>query len=203
MTACAIQASDPAGRQSPGSWLNLNERSNMGRVPANALSRARTLGRAPVGRVILTENRSRGRVGTPTYSSWRGMIVRCEQPSQRAYPNYGGRGIRVCERWRGSFDAFLMDMGPRPEGCTLDRIDVNGNYEASNCRWATPKEQSANKRAPIGSLTAHGKTQSAMDWAAETGLSFSVIYKRLRAGCSHEEAVSVTRLPYGRLKRSP
>lgn len=85
---------------------------------------------------------------SPTYRSWTAMNARCTYPSQPQYADYGGRGIRVCEQWkgRGGFDNFLADMGERPDGTTLDRIDPDGNYEPSNCRWATPSEQAANKR---------------------------------------------------------
>lgn len=86
-----------------------------------------------------------GMSGTPTYGTWRKMIERCTNPNARQWEWYGGRGVTVCDRWR-SFENFLADMGERPEGRTLDRVDVNGNYEPGNCRWATWPEQCANKR---------------------------------------------------------
>jgi len=81
---------------------------------------------------------------TRAYSIWRGMIRRCEY--YRAFKNYGGRGITVCDRWRQDFAAFLSDMGEPPVGYTLDRINNDGNYEPGNCRWATRKEQCSNQR---------------------------------------------------------
>lgn len=74
------------------------------------------------------------------------MRDRCYRPGTNGYKSFGGRGITVCDRWRENFGAFLQDMGDRPDGMTLDRIDVDGNYEPQNCRWATAKEQQANKR---------------------------------------------------------
>jgi hypothetical protein len=82
---------------------------------------------------------------TPAYNAWRSMRQRCGNPKCRNYPNYGGRGIVVCFRWE-LFDNFLADMGERPPGRSLDRIDNNGNYEPGNCRWATHSQQQANKR---------------------------------------------------------
>lgn len=84
-----------------------------------------------------------------TYASWSDAKKRCLKPQNKRYPSYGGRGIRMCDAWRDSFAAFLADMGERPEGTTLDRIDVNGHYEPGNCRWATKVEQARNTRTNV------------------------------------------------------
>ena len=82
---------------------------------------------------------------SPIYQSWKAMKARCQNPNHPDYNYYGGRGIKVCERWM-DFANFLEDMGEKPKGLTLDRVDNNGDYEPSNCRWATPKQQAQNKR---------------------------------------------------------
>jgi hypothetical protein len=118
---------------------------------------------------------------TPTHHAWCGMISRCENPNESGYHNYGGRGIRVCESWRTDFSAFFSDMGAKPPGKSLDRIDNNGNYEPSNCRWATRKEQNRNRRNNVF-ITHNGETQCMEEWAQRLRVSPRAIAKRLERG---------------------
>jgi hypothetical protein len=91
------------------------------------------------------QNKTHGLSYTSTYKVWRDMKNRCNRPQMKCYKDYGGRGIIVCERWL-KFESFLQDMGEKPDGLQIDRIDNNGNYEPSNCRWVTPKINVGNRR---------------------------------------------------------
>jgi len=115
-----------------------------------------------------------------TYSTWRGLFTRCFNPIDRNFSKYGGRGITVCPRWF-DFNVFVEDMGLRPEGKTLDRINNNGNYEPGNCRWATPLEQARNTRRNKVVLV-DGKPKFQVEIAREYGLADSTVMRRLQAG---------------------
>jgi len=112
-----------------------------------------------------------------TYKTWSHMIQRCENSKRIKYKDYGGRGIKVCERWH-KFENFYEDMGERPDKTTLDRIDNNKGYYKENCRWATSKQQSRNKRNNIN-YTYNGKTQCLTDWARELNISIPTLFARI------------------------
>jgi hypothetical protein len=122
-----------------------------------------------------------------TYQVWGSLRQRCLNPKSLAFDNYGGRGISVCARW-DSFENFLADMGEKPEGMQLDRIDNDGNYEPSNCRWAT-REVQARNRSSNRLLTLNGKTQCMQEWADELGIGYSALKWQIRTGRTLEQAI--------------
>lgn len=116
--------------------------------------------------------------GTRTYYIWRSMRSRCLDPNSTSYRFYGAKNILVCQRWVDSYDSFFEDMGECPKDKTLDRINSAGNYEPSNCRWATMKEQQNNRRDNVF-ITYEDKTLSVSCWADELGIKKSTLFRRL------------------------
>lgn len=127
---------------------------------------------------------------TPTYETWAGMIKRCTNPKYKYYMDYGGRGIKVCKRWMDSFEKFYADMGERPEGLTIERIDNNNGYNPSNCKWATTKEQNSNKRNNVF-LIYNGKTMVIREWEKAFGLNKGVLNYRIKAGWKTHKALTL------------
>jgi hypothetical protein len=126
---------------------------------------------------------------SPEFRVWWAMRQRCTNANNVGFPDYGGRGITVCERWI-SFEAFLADMGHRPTAeHSLDRIDVNGNYDPKNCRWATRAQQVRNRRDNVY-VTIGEVTKVLEDWAADFGISPNTVRHRINKGMSPEEALT-------------
>ena len=117
------------------------------------------------------------------------MVDRCEKAGSDHFANYGGRGISVCREWRESFESFLRDMGERPAGMTIDRIDVNGDYTPGNCRWSTSKEQCRNKR-DNRVIEFDGQARCLSEWAEVMGAKVSAIRMRLEKGWTVERTLT-------------
>ena len=134
--------------------------------------------------------------GSPssTYRTWAAMITRCTNPKQAQYPDYGGRGITVVTRWM-VFKNFLSDMGERPDGLSLDRINNDLGYSPDNCRWATRKVQMRNKRSNH-MLTHDGETLSIAEWSERTGIPYDTLKNRVKSGWSTPDCLTI--FPPGR-----
>ena len=134
--------------------------------------------------------RTHGLSKTREYDAWQQMKWRCLKPSSKDYPNYGGRGIALCDRWH-SFEGFIADMGRRPSpNHTIERVDNDGNYEASNCRWATRSEQNSNTRRNL-IVVYRGKEMTVAEAVRSAGnvVSRFCAYQRLKAGWPLEASV--------------
>lgn len=143
-------------------------------------------------KAISRRNRTHGESDCRTHRIWRAMKTRCTNPAASNYEIYGGRGVKVCDRWMDSYEAFLADMGHCPgSGYSIDRIDNDGDYEPSNCRWATRRQQNRNRRDTV-LLTFKGKTLCIADWAVEIGINQSTLRNRIKSyGWSAEDALTV------------
>lgn len=115
-----------------------------------------------------------------TYRTWKDMRSRCNNPKNKDFGNYGGRGVSVCKEW-DDFSVFFAEMGARPEGLTIERIDVNGNYEPLNCKWADGDEQANNKQATVR-ITHNGETKSLTQWARQLGKAHGTLTYRIANG---------------------
>lgn len=130
-----------------------------------------------------------GMKNTPEHNTWVRIRQRCNNPSNADYPSYGGRGIKVCERWDNSFKAFYEDMGDRPTKHSINRIDNNGHYEPSNCEWATDKAQARNKRNSVYH-TIDGVTKTFAEWCEMNSLRPTTVRSRMnREGVCLKDAL--------------
>lgn len=136
------------------------------------------------------------------YRTWHGIMTRCYKQTDKHWPHYGGRGIKMCERWM-SFQNFYEDMGPRPnDKHSIDRINTDGNYEPGNCRWATAKEQGRNRRNNK-KITFNGETLCVAEWEQKMGVPRNTISSRIRVGWSTERALTEPRPKDLAAERSP
>jgi hypothetical protein len=161
-------------------------------VNGHYLRRGKTKACGKNGHHFKPENRTNYIAEYPSeYQSWLSMRGRCYDAKHKNYTNYGGRGITVCERWVSDFKAFLMDMGRKPDPkFTIERDDVNGNYQPGNCRWIARKDQGRNKRNSVF-VTYGGKKMLLIDLVEELGLSRNVVHCRLNAGWTLAQAIAL------------
>jgi len=124
---------------------------------------------------------------SPTYAIYQNIKQRCHNIHSESYSKYGGRGIKVCDRWLESFENFYEDMGAKPEGKSVDRIDNNKGYCKENCRWATPKEQSRNTRRNVV-IEHKGVSKTLAEWAEDSHVHYGTFVSRIRRGWDIEEA---------------
>lgn len=169
-------------------WLCRCDCGNEKATYASALSTGNSLscGCVRPGAVRHGHNGKAGQ--SATYKTWRNMIRRCTDPEHGSYRNYGGKGISVCAEWRSDFSAFLRDMGERPEGKTLDRIDSSKGYNKANCRWQTMLEQ-GNNRANNHYLTHNGERHTIAQWARILGINVGTIRARVCRGANDADAL--------------
>jgi hypothetical protein len=130
-----------------------------------------------------------GGTRSPEYAVWSSMIQRCYRQKTKMYPRYGGRGIRVCGRWRNSFAAFIEDMGKRPSPKhQIDRINNDGNYEPANCRWVTLRDQFNNRSSNVH-LIVDGSSRTVAEWSRMTGVDDKLMYCRVKRGWADRDVV--------------
>lgn len=178
------------GRRTYPLWKCLCDCGNTVEVKSENLNNGHTRSCGCMKDLLGQRSVKHGMTETVEFKIWTGILTRCLNPNSRAFDRYGGNGVTVCDRWREDFSAFLADMGLRPSTQhSIDRIDNSGNYEPSNCRWATRKEQANNKTANVV-LTFNGKTMTAAQWSECSGISRQAIYQRIKAGWTHARTLT-------------
>ena len=139
----------------------------------------------------------------PMYHRWAAMIQRCYDPNSAEFKNYGGRGIKVCDRWRESFWNYAEDLGLPPfQNASIDRVVNDGDYCADNCRWVSKKDQTLNRR-PTKMIEFRGETLCITDWEKKLGFGGKSLWRRLNAGMSVEDAFTMPKIPKGQYIRKP
>lgn len=191
----------PKGKRIP-QWRCRCECGGGAEVPTSILLRGATVSCGCYMRErISARSRTHGRSRTRLYGLYRSMLQRCCDPGCPAYADYGGRGIKVCDRWLGKdgFANFATDMGEKPPGLTLERNDVNGDYSPENCCWATRKAQARNTRKTIY-IAINGKTRPLAEWAEISGLTQATLRRRVELGWPEDRLLTCP-LPRGCFKK--
>jgi len=144
-----------------------------------------------------SKSRSRKRNRIPEYGVWEAMRSRCLNPNMPFYKYYGGRGITICNEWLNSFDAFYRDVGPRPDGYTIERVNNDGNYEPNNVRWASRAEQGQNRREASDAvkITYNGETRTMAEWARHLDVPYQMLYHRWLRSPNEDFGLLCTRPP--------
>lgn len=181
-----------SGRQSKAMWWCECDCGNITKLVGIEIRNGHTRSCGHCSLVHPGRTPTHGMTLTRAWSAWHRLKQRCLNPKKDNFEDYGGRGIKVCDRWLNSFENFYEDMGdpPSPQH-TIERIDVNGDYCPENCKWLTMQEQQRNKRtAP--QITFQGVTKPLITWCEELHLSYGTIYARIHHhGWTHEEALTI------------
>lgn len=141
-----------------------------------------------------------GKWRSRAYHAWESIVQRCKNRNNKQFKNYGKRGIGVCDRWL-SFENFYKDMGDPQKGMSIDRVNNNGDYEPSNCRWATNKEQNRNKRTNV-IIEYHGQKRCVQDWAEITGIHANTIHQRMKKRWPLTAVFSKEKFKGGRFRKN-
>lgn len=179
---------------SRGKWICRCECGNTKTVCASSLVKGNTKSCGCQWHAV-SARKTHGLTESAEYKVWCGIKRRCFNQNEKCYPNYGGRGITMCDRWANSFEAFLDDMGKRPsDKHQIDRIDNDGDYAPGNCRWATRKYQCRNRRSSR-TITHNGQTRTLAEWQEITGIGWSTIKHRVEHGWPVDLALTTPVIP--------